>query len=58
MSQTKNKIKNKKELLRYLRIMGTKNNKAIKIETQKLSGAPTEHLMKLTLQADCQFHLS
>jgi|APCry1669189768_1035252.scaffolds.fasta_scaffold276205_1 hypothetical protein len=57
MSQTKNKTKNKRELLRYLRTMGTRNNKVIKIETQKLLAVPMVHQMKSTHQADYLFHL-
>jgi hypothetical protein len=57
MNQTKNKTKNKRELLRYLRTMGTRNNKVIKIETQKLLAVQMVHLMKSTHQADYLFHL-
>lgn len=57
MNQIKFKIKNKKEFLKYLKIMEIKNNKAIKIEILKHLEAQMVHQMRLILQADCQFHL-
>jgi hypothetical protein len=56
MIQTKYKIKNRKELLKYHRTMET-NHKVIKIGIQKLLEAHMVHLMKSTHQADYQFLL-